>query len=70
MHDNAPVGPAELDAQSIALLPRRDTLCYFACVNVTTGATRIIDYQAGRRCATTESTLNWSKGCQSHRRRD
>jgi hypothetical protein len=36
MHESAPVGPAELDAQSIALLPRRDTLCYFACVNVTT----------------------------------
>ena len=27
---------AELDLQRTALLPRRDTLCYVGCVNVTT----------------------------------
>ena len=36
MQERTPVDTRELDAQSIALLPRRDTLCYFACVNVTT----------------------------------
>ena len=36
MRDGTLVGRGELDAQSIALLPRRDTLCYIGCVNVTT----------------------------------
>lgn len=26
---------AELDRQAVALLPRRDTLCYVGCINVT-----------------------------------
>ncbi len=30
------VTPAELDAESAELLPRRDTLCYIGCVDVTT----------------------------------
>ena len=32
----AGITTAELDEQSTALLPRRDTLCYVGCVNVTT----------------------------------
>jgi hypothetical protein len=30
------VGTAELDGEALELLPRRDTLCYIGCVNVTT----------------------------------
>ncbi|MDV3222144.1 hypothetical protein [Intrasporangium sp.] len=36
MHEAAPLDLRELDAQSVALLPRRDTLCYVGCVNVNT----------------------------------
>ncbi len=32
----AGITTAELDQQATALLPRRDTLCYVGCVNVTT----------------------------------
>ena len=35
---------------------------FTGCVNKTSGALRVIDYQAGRRCATTENTITWSKG--------
>lgn len=36
MQERTPLDHRELDAESIAVLPRRDTLCSFACVNVTT----------------------------------
>ena len=34
MHEAAAIDHRELDRQVIALLPTRDTLCQFACVNV------------------------------------
>lgn len=34
MRSLAVVGSDELDRQSAQLLPRRETLCYFACTNV------------------------------------
>ena len=47
---------------ALATIPSSTNGQITACVNRTTAATRIIDYQAGRRCATTESTISWSKG--------
>ena len=35
MHERPVVDLAELMDQSAAMLPRRDTLCYVGCVNVT-----------------------------------
>ena len=35
MHERPVVELAELMGQSAAMLPRRDTLCYVGCVNVT-----------------------------------
>lgn len=36
MHEAAAIDHRELDRQVIALLPTRDTLCQFACINVNT----------------------------------
>ena len=47
---------------ALASIPSSTTGTITACVNHTSGATRIIDYQAGTRCVSTESTINWSKG--------
>lgn len=35
MQERPVVDLAELQGQNAAMLPRRDTLCYFGCVNVT-----------------------------------
>ena len=45
-----------------ASLPSTTSGLITACVNKTTAAVRIIDYQAGRRCAASETTLSWGKG--------
>jgi hypothetical protein len=47
---------------AIASIPSTTTGAITACVNRSTSAVRIIDYQAGRRCSAAETTLNWSKG--------
>lgn len=45
-----------------AAIPASNTGNITACVLRTTGATRIIDYQAGRRCHATERTVTWNSG--------
>lgn len=47
---------------AIAAIPSSSTGAFTACVNKTSGAVRIIDYQAGKRCTTRERTVGWSKG--------
>jgi hypothetical protein len=47
---------------AIAAEPSTTTGAFTACVNNTSAAVRIIDYQAGKRCSASEHTLNWSKG--------
>jgi hypothetical protein len=47
---------------AIASIPSSTTGMITACVKTSTGAVRIIDAQAGHRCVTGETTLNWSKG--------
>lgn len=47
---------------AIAAVPSTTTGGITACVNNSSGAVRLIDYQAGRRCAATEHTVSWSKG--------
>jgi hypothetical protein len=43
-------------------MPSTSTGRYTACVLKKTGAVRVIDYQAGKRCTTKEKTISWSKG--------
>jgi hypothetical protein len=47
---------------ALAAIPSTSTGQYTACVLKTTGAVRIINYQAGKRCTTRETTVSWSKG--------
>ena len=47
---------------AIAAIPSTTTGQVTGCVNKSTRAVRIIDYQAGKRCASTESTVSWGKG--------
>ena len=47
---------------AIASTPSSATEAITACVSNTSGSVRIIDYQGGKRCTSSESTLNWSKG--------
>lgn len=43
-------------------IPALTTGKFTACVTTSTGATRIIDYEAGKRCTSAETTVSWSKG--------
>jgi hypothetical protein len=47
---------------AVANIPSSSTSTYTACVNKSTGATRIIDAQRGKKCSTSEQTIHWAKG--------
>lgn len=47
---------------AVANIPSSTTSTYTACVNKTTGATRVIDAQRGKRCTSNEQVINWTKG--------
>jgi hypothetical protein len=47
---------------ALAAIPSSSTGAITGCVNRTSGAVRVIDYQAGKRCTSRERTVNWSKG--------
>ncbi|MFC6238404.1 hypothetical protein [Longivirga aurantiaca] len=47
---------------AVANIPSSTTSTYTACVNKTTGATRVIDAQRGKTCTTSEQTIHWAKG--------
>ena len=47
---------------ALASVPSSTTGALTACVLNTSGAVRLIDYQADKRCSTTEHTVSWSKG--------
>jgi hypothetical protein len=47
---------------AIAAIPSTATASYTACASKATGAVRVIDYQAGKRCSTRENTISWGKG--------
>lgn len=47
---------------AIAAIPSTTTSSFNACVNKTSGAVRIIDFQAGRRCTSRETSVSWGKG--------
>jgi len=42
-----------------AAIPNSSTGVITGCRNNSTGALRVIDYQAGTRCKSGETTLNW-----------
>lgn len=46
---------------AVAAIPSTATGNFTGCVLKTSGATRIIDYQAGKRCKATENTVNWAQ---------
>jgi hypothetical protein len=46
---------------AIAAIPSTANGNITSCILKTSGATRIIDYQTGKRCKATETTLNWSQ---------
>ncbi|GAB4013064.1 hypothetical protein [Nocardioides ultimimeridianus] len=50
---------------ALATVPSSSTGTITGCVNKTTAAVRIIDAQAGKKCTTNETTVNWSKGYSS-----
>ena len=50
-----------------AAIPFSTTSSYTACVNKTTGATRVIDVQRGKTCTSNEQLITWTKG---HRHRN
>jgi len=47
---------------ALAAIPSTATGSITACVSRTSGAVRIVDFQAGKRCTTRETTIAWSKG--------
>jgi hypothetical protein len=47
---------------AIASIPSSTTRQITGCVNKTSGALRVIDYQAGKRCTSSETTISWSVG--------
>jgi hypothetical protein len=47
---------------ALAAIPSSATGSITACVSRSTGAVRIVDFQAGKRCSVKETTLAWSKG--------
>jgi hypothetical protein len=59
---------ASLLGSSIALasIPSTTNGSITSCVNKTTSGVRIIDYQGGKRCHSTERMLSWSSGPTAH----
>lgn len=47
---------------ALAAVPSTVDGSIVACVNNSSGAARIIDYQAGKRCTSTEHQVSWNKG--------
>ena len=47
---------------AIAAIPSTATSTYTACANKSTGALRVIDYKAGKRCTSRETMVSWLKG--------
>jgi hypothetical protein len=47
---------------ALAAVPSSATGSITACVSRTSGAVRIVDFQAGKRCTSRETTIAWSKG--------
>ena len=47
---------------AIAAIPSTANGSYTGCVSKSSGAVRIIDAQAGKKCTTKETTVSWSKG--------
>ena len=47
---------------AVANIPSSTTGTYTACVNKTTGATRVIDAQRGKTCTSNEQVITWTKG--------
>jgi hypothetical protein len=47
---------------ALGAIPSTTTGMVTACVNKTTKVARIVDFQAGARCTSSETTVNWSKG--------
>ena len=47
---------------AIAAIPSTSTSAITACASRSTGALRVIDYQAGARCSNRESTVSWTTG--------
>jgi hypothetical protein len=47
---------------ALAAIPSTATGTITACVNRTSAAVRVIDFQAGKRCSSRERTISWSKG--------
>src|SRR6516225_2707059 len=47
---------------ALASIPSTSSGAFTGCVNKTGGAVRIIDYQAGKRCAADENSVSWSQG--------
>lgn len=47
---------------AVAAIPSTSSGSFNACVNKSTGNVRIIDYQAGKRCTSSELSTGWSKG--------
>ena len=45
---------------AVAAIPSTSTGLISGCRTITTGALRVIDYQAGKRCTTKERTLTWN----------
>src|SRR6478672_5476900 len=46
---------------AIAAIPSSATGDFTGCVAKSNGATRIIDYQAGKRCTAKENTVDWAQ---------
>jgi hypothetical protein len=47
---------------ALAAIPSSATGSITACVSRTSGAVRVVDFQAGKRCTSRETTIAWSKG--------
>lgn len=54
------VGAVLVGGIAYAAIPATNTGNITACVNKSTGVTRIIDFQSGKRCRSTERTVNWN----------
>ena len=47
---------------AIAAIPSTTTAKFNGCVNKDTGALRVINYQAGKRCKKSEKGISWAQG--------
>jgi hypothetical protein len=56
------VGALLAGGLAFAAIPSTTTRQITGCVNKTSGALRVIDYQVGKRCTTAETTLSWGVG--------